>query len=170
MLPIRQLLRPSLLTNLREQHNQSKCFVSLMKVAGIGDPFKTTIKRKSKVVDPSIPKFIYNEKPECLQWANWHTLKDLKKRYIISEYYATRVCLLHLYKYKSLPYELREHALDTIMNKFPRKSRWRSGNIRYHCILTGRPKGRVMRFKVSRFIFRDLADYNKLSGVMKGKW
>lgn len=148
---------------------QTKCWVSLMK-SNTGDPFKTEIKRKKEVIDPSRPKFIYNEKPECLQWANWHTLADVKKRYIISEYFPTRTSLLNVFKYKSLPYELREHALDILMNKFPRKSKWRSGNIRYHCILTGRSRGRVMRYKVSRFIFRQLADYNKLSGVIKGKW
>ena len=163
-------LKSSLLSNLISHQKQSKCCLTMMKIGGTGDPLTTTIKRKSEVVDPNKPKFIYNEGMESLKWSNWHTLKDLKKRFIISEYYPTRVCLLHLFKYKCLPFELRDHSLNIIMHKFPRKSRWRSGNIRYHCVLTGRSRGRVMRFKVSRFWFRHLADYNKLSGVIKGKW
>lgn len=142
----------------------------MLKVGGTGDPFKTSIKRKAELVDPSRPKFINNEAMESLKWANWHTLKDLKKRYIASEYYPSRLCLLHVFKYKSLPFELRDHTYNIIQKEMPRKSRWRSGNLRYHCILTGRPRGRVMRFRVSRFWFRHLADYNKLSGVIKGKW
>jgi small subunit ribosomal protein S14 len=142
----------------------------MMNIGNTGDPFKTSIKRRNEIVDPNKPKYIYNEGMESLKWANWHTLKDLKKRYIVSEYYPTRVAVLQLYRYKCLPYELREHSLNIIKNEFPRKSQWRSGRLRYHCILTGRPRGRVMRFKVSRFMFRHLADYNKLSGVIKGKW
>lgn len=163
-----KLIRSTLLTKFTNQQTQSKCFVNMMNISGTGDPFSTTIKRKNVIVDPNKPKYVYNEAMESLKWANWHTLKDLKKRFIINQYYPTRVCLLHLYRYKSLPYELREHSLDIIRNKFPRKSRWR--NIRYHCILTGRPRGRVMRYKVSRFIFRHYADYNMMSGVIKGKW
>lgn len=156
--------------NLIDQQKQSKCFLNLLKLGGTGDPFKTTIKRKNELVDPNKPKFINNEAMESLKWANWHTLKDVKKRFIVSEYFPTRVCLLHLYRYKQLPYELRDKSLNTITKELPRKSRWRTGHLRYHCILTGRPKGRVMRYRVSRFWFRHLADYNKLSGVWKGKW
>lgn len=149
---------------------QSNRLASSLVPGGVGDPYKTTIKRKAELPDPNRPKFVYNEAMESLKWANWHTLKDLKKRCIASEYHPRRLCLHYVYKYKSLPFELREHALNVTTKEMPRKSQWRSGRLRYHCILTGRPRGRVMRYRVSRFWFRHLADYNKLSGVIKGKW
>lgn len=171
MLSIRLLLpkRPALLA-AGNPPKQASCLASTLIAGGCGDPYKTTIKRKAELVDPNRPKFVYNEAMESLKWANWHTLKDLKKRCIASEYHPRRLCLHYVYKYKSLPFELREHALSVTQKEMPHKSRWRSGNLRYHCILTGRARGRVMRYRVSRFWFRHLADYNKLSGVIKGKW
>lgn len=38
------------------------------------------------------------------------------------------------------------------------------------CAITGRSRGIVKRYRLSRFCFRHLADYNKLSGVKKASW
>lgn len=38
------------------------------------------------------------------------------------------------------------------------------------CVVTSRGRGTVMRWRVSRFIFRDLVDYNKMAGVQRAIW
>lgn len=38
------------------------------------------------------------------------------------------------------------------------------------CALSSKNKRSVMRWKLSRHIFRDLADYNKLAGVQRARW
>ena len=38
------------------------------------------------------------------------------------------------------------------------------------CAITSRPRGVQQRWRVSRIIWRHLADYNKLSGVTRAWW
>lgn len=38
------------------------------------------------------------------------------------------------------------------------------------CVLTSRGHGVVLRWRLSRIMFRHLADYNKLSGVQRAIW
>lgn len=40
----------------------------------------------------------------------------------------------------------------------------------YRCVMTSRPRGNVLRWGLSRFIFRNLVDYNKLAGVQRAMW
>lgn len=43
--------------------------------------------------------------------------------------------------------------------------------IRGRCIVTSRPRGNVRRFRLSRFIFRDMVDYNgRLAGIQRAMW
>jgi len=44
--------------------------------------------------------------------------------------------------------------------------------IRLHnrCKLTGRPRGYMRRFGISRVTFRELASYGKIPGVTKASW
>lgn len=38
------------------------------------------------------------------------------------------------------------------------------------CVLTSRGRGVVYRWRLSRIMFRELADHNKLSGVQRAIW
>lgn len=38
------------------------------------------------------------------------------------------------------------------------------------CQITSRPRGNVKRWRLSRIMFRHLADYNKLAGVQRAMW
>lgn len=38
------------------------------------------------------------------------------------------------------------------------------------CVLTSRGHGVVYRWRLSRIMFRELADYNKLSGIQRAIW
>lgn len=42
--------------------------------------------------------------------------------------------------------------------------------IRSRCAVTSRPRGVVYRWRLSRIVWRQLADYNKLSGVQRAMW
>lgn len=38
------------------------------------------------------------------------------------------------------------------------------------CVLTSRPRGNLLRWRISRFIFRNVSDHNQLSGVQRAMW
>lgn len=47
-----------------------------------------------------------------------------------------------------------------------------SSPVRLHnrCLLTGRPRGYIRRFGISRIMFRELALQGKIPGVKKASW
>ena len=54
------------------------------------------------------------------------------------------------------------------LDKLPRNS----SKVRLHnrCKLTGRPKGYMRRFGISRLTFREMASDGKIPGVTKASW
>jgi small subunit ribosomal protein S14 len=63
--------------------------------------------------------------------------------------------------------EEREQA-RVALNKMPRdSSRIR---LRNRCELTGRARGYLRKFKLSRLSFRELASYGMIPGVTKSSW
>jgi small subunit ribosomal protein S14 len=54
------------------------------------------------------------------------------------------------------------------LNKLPRNSS--PIRVRNRCSLTGRPRGFIGRFGVSRLTFRELALSGKIPGVTKSSW
>lgn len=54
------------------------------------------------------------------------------------------------------------------LDKLPRNS----SKVRLHnrCKLTGRPKGYMRRFGISRVTFREMASQGKIPGVTKASW
>jgi small subunit ribosomal protein S14 len=54
------------------------------------------------------------------------------------------------------------------LDKLPRKS----SRVRLHnrCKLTGRPKGYMRKFGISRVTFREMASAGKIPGVTKSSW
>jgi small subunit ribosomal protein S14 len=63
---------------------------------------------------------------------------------------------------------LKEEGNWLELDKLPKNS----CKIRLHnrCQITGRPKGYVRYFGISRNVFRELASYGKLPGVTKASW
>lgn len=62
---------------------------------------------------------------------------------------------------------MRDLAREEI-HKVPRDSAITRVNRR--CAITGRARGVFHQFRVSRFVFRNEADYNKVSGVQRAIW
>lgn len=94
-------------------------------------------------------------------------IKDNKKRLCVAHHAKDRLRINSLRKNDILPIELREIA-DAEIAAFPRDSS--ITRIRERCALTSRPRGTVKRWHLSRIVWRNLADYNKLSGVQRAMW
>jgi len=71
-------------------------------------------------------------------------------------------------KYADKRAKLKEEGNWLELDKLPKNS----SKIRLHnrCQLTGRPKGYIRYFGISRNVFRELASYGKLPGVTKSSW
>lgn len=64
--------------------------------------------------------------------------------------------------------ELKAAGDYDALDKLPRNS----SKVRLHnrCKLTGRPKGYMRRFGISRVTFREMASEGKIPGVTKASW
>nr|XP_008107148.1 PREDICTED: 28S ribosomal protein S14, mitochondrial [Anolis carolinensis] len=100
-------------------------------------------------------------------YVDWRMLRDVKRRKMAFEYADQRLRLDALRKNKILPKELQEVASQEIA-ALPRDSC--PVRIRNRCVLTSRPRGVVWRWRLSRIVFRHLADHAQLSGVQRAMW
>lgn len=71
-------------------------------------------------------------------------------------------------KYADLRKKLKEAGDYEALDKLPKNS----AAVRLHnrCKLTGRPKGYMRRFGISRVTFREMALSGKIPGVTKASW
>ncbi|MDI9338200.1 MAG: 30S ribosomal protein S14 [Alphaproteobacteria bacterium] len=54
------------------------------------------------------------------------------------------------------------------LDKLPRNGS--SVRLRNRCLMTGRPRGYMRYFGISRIIFRDMALFAKIPGIKKASW
>jgi len=101
------------------------------------------------------------------KWADWRMKKDARKRNTLKEHAIERLRINSLRKNDILPPELREIA-DQEIAALPVDSSLT--RVVFRCSITSRPRATVKRYRVSRIIFRHLADYNKLSFVQRAMW
>jgi small subunit ribosomal protein S14 len=71
-------------------------------------------------------------------------------------------------KYASRREELKKAGDFTGLQKLPRNSS--KVRLRNRCNLTGRPRGYMRDFGVSRVMFRDMALFGLIPGVTKSSW
>ena len=71
-------------------------------------------------------------------------------------------------RYASKRAALKAEGDYEALDKLPRNS----SKVRLHnrCKLTGRPKGYMRRFGISRVTFREMASDGKIPGVTKASW
>jgi len=81
--------------------------------------------------------------------------RELKKQKLVAKYAAKRAALKEAGDYVAL-------------QKLPKNS----SNVRLHnrCKLTGRPKGYMRIFGISRINFREMANNGMIPGVTKASW
>ena len=71
-------------------------------------------------------------------------------------------------KYAQLRKQLKEEGRYDELDKLPRNAS--PVRLKNRCQLTGRPKGYVRKFGISRVALRDLASNGKIPGVTKASW
>lgn len=81
--------------------------------------------------------------------------KELKRQQLVEQYAAIRR-------------ELKEKGDDEALSKLPRDSA--PGRLHNRCMVTGRPRGYMRKFKMSRIAFRELAHKGQIPGVKKSSW
>ncbi len=94
-------------------------------------------------------------------------LRDVQKRRTFAKFHEERIKINAVWKNNILPEELRDLAYRKVQ-EVPRDSTVQRINRR--CAVTGRPRGIFHQFRVSRFIFRNEADYNRISGARRADW
>ncbi|XP_030381369.1 28S ribosomal protein S14, mitochondrial [Scaptodrosophila lebanonensis] len=101
------------------------------------------------------------------KYADWKMIRDVKRRKCVEKFAKERLQINSIRKNDILPHELRQLA-DVDIAAFPRDSSL--VRVRERCALTSRPRGVVHKYRLSRIVWRHLADYNKLSGVQRAMW
>ena len=71
-------------------------------------------------------------------------------------------------KYAALRKELKEKGDYAALQKLPRDSS--PTRLHNRCSISGRPRGYLRKFGISRIAFRDLALDGKIPGVTKASW
>ncbi|XP_075038276.1 small ribosomal subunit protein uS14m isoform X2 [Mixophyes fleayi] len=100
-------------------------------------------------------------------YADWRMWRDVKRRKMAYEYADERLRINALRKNTILPKELQEVA-DKEIAALPKDSC--PVRIRNRCVLTSRPRGVKRRWRLSRIVFRHLADHSQLSGIQRAMW
>ncbi|AHC19796.1 MULTISPECIES: 30S ribosomal protein S14 [Paenibacillus] len=71
-------------------------------------------------------------------------------------------------KYADLRRELKAKGDYEALQKLPRDSS--PTRLKSRCELTGRPRGYLRKFKLSRIAFRELAHKGQIPGITKSSW
>jgi len=82
-------------------------------------------------------------------------VKEKKRQEIVARY-AERRC------------ELKEKGDLEVLRKLPRDSS--PTRLKSRCEVTGRPRGYLRKFKMSRIAFREYAHKGQIPGVKKASW
>ena len=91
--------------------------------------------------------------------------KHLMKK--VEKYYMLRKELRSLIKNPKTPEDEKMKAIEKLQ-KLPRSSN--SIRLTNRCAVSGRPKGYMRKFGLSRITFRELALKGELPGVTKASW
>ncbi|MGE7823601.1 30S ribosomal protein S14 [Paenibacillus sp. NPDC093718] len=82
-------------------------------------------------------------------------VKELKRQEIVAKYAQKRR-------------ELKEKGDYEVLQKLPRDSS--ATRLHNRCAVSGRPRGYISKFGVSRIVFRELAHKGQIPGVKKSSW
>jgi small subunit ribosomal protein S14 len=81
--------------------------------------------------------------------------KELKRQKLVEQYADIRR-------------ELKEKGDYEALSKLPRDSA--PSRLHNRCLVTGRPRGYLRKFKMSRIAFRELTHKGQIPGVKKSSW
>jgi small subunit ribosomal protein S14 len=95
-------------------------------------------------------------------------LRDHYRRQVAAEYEVDRALYKAMVTDQSLPFAVRQQVQRLFETELPRDSA--QTRLRNRCALTGRPRGVFSHFRLSRHMFRQLANEGMLPGVNKASW
>ena len=93
--------------------------------------------------------------------------KNKRREMLVARYNDRRLKLKAIVKNEAIPFEERMAAQQKLQS-FPRNAS--PVRVRKRCALTGRSRGYMGKFKISRIKFRELALQGLLPGVKKTSW
>jgi len=93
--------------------------------------------------------------------------RDKKRRKILNKYEKKRILLKKIKLEENLPYEI-QILVQKSLEKLPKNSS--KTRINNRCIISGRSKGRISAFLISRLKFRKIALNRDLNGINKSSW
>ncbi|XP_071810796.1 small ribosomal subunit protein uS14m-like [Apostichopus japonicus] len=105
--------------------------------------------------------------PERYRYTNWRMRRDAIRRQMVKDKAIERVRLNCIRKNTILPDEIRQIA-DIEIAAQPRDSNY--VRVRDRCALTSRPRSVIPRWRLSRIMFRAIADASNMSGVKRASW
>ena len=91
--------------------------------------------------------------------------REIKRAKLVAKYAEKRAVLKHILRVGD-PAEAFEAAQK--LQELPKNSN--PIRMHYRCKLTGRPKGYIRQFGVSRIQFREMASNGLIPGVKKASW
>lgn len=101
------------------------------------------------------------------KWADARMKRDFLRRKLVERENITRLRINALRKNTILPRELQEVA-DAEIAALPYRSS--ITHLTNRCALTSRARGNVLKWRLSRFVFRYLSDHNLMSGIQRAHW
>lgn len=93
--------------------------------------------------------------------------KQKKRESMVKTKWDKRQALKQVILDMTKPIEERLNAVDAL-NKMPKNSS--PIRLRNRCQLTGRARGFLRKFKLSRLCFREMANQGLIPGVVKASW
>ncbi len=94
-------------------------------------------------------------------------VRELHLRKMVEKYSTKRKELKAIIKDSKLSLEEKQKAMYEL-HKLPKRSN--PNRIKNRCFLTGRPKGYLRKFGLSRIVFREMALKGEIPGVTKASW
>ncbi len=94
-------------------------------------------------------------------------VKQIRREGIVKRNWEKRQALKKIISNQDTDHDSRLEAIATL-NKMPKDSS--PIRLRNRCQLTGRPRGYLRKFKLSRICFREMANTGLIPGVVKASW
>ncbi len=94
-------------------------------------------------------------------------VKDEQRAEVVARYRAKRAELRKILKSTKATQEQKAEARMK-MDRLPRRSM--GVRVMTRCKITGRPRGYLAKFKMSRLAFREFASRGMIPGVTKASW
>lgn len=93
--------------------------------------------------------------------------KQLRREKMVARCWEKRQALKAKISHPETDEEERQEAIDKLNKMSKNSSKIR---LRNRCKLTGRPRGYLRKFNLSRICFREMANNGLIPGVVKASW